>query len=96
MSSPFRIDGPAVVSFSGGRTSGCMLRRILDEGLSPDVHVLFADTGKERAETYAFVEACAAQWAVAVHQVARPGGFTQLITDRKSLPNPSSGSVRRS
>jgi len=32
-----------------------MLRRILDEGLRPDVHVIFADTGKERNETYDFV-----------------------------------------
>lgn len=50
--SPYEIDGQAVVSFSGGRTSGYMLRRILGEGLRPDVHVIFADTGKERAETY--------------------------------------------
>lgn len=27
---PFLIEGPAVISFSGGRTSGYMLRRILD------------------------------------------------------------------
>ncbi|HKA75317.1 MAG TPA: phosphoadenosine phosphosulfate reductase family protein [Xanthobacteraceae bacterium] len=85
---PFHIDGPALVSFSGGRTSGYMLRRILDEGLQPDVHVVFADTGKERAETYAFVEACAQQWQVIIHHVERPGGFTQLITDRSCLPNP--------
>lgn len=30
MTNPFHIDGPAVVSFSGGRTSGLMLYRILD------------------------------------------------------------------
>lgn len=88
MANPFSIDGPAVVSFSGGRTSGYMLRRVLDVGLRPDVHVLFADTGKERDETYRFVEGCAAQWAIAIHRVERPGGFTQLITDRSYLPNP--------
>jgi 3'-phosphoadenosine 5'-phosphosulfate sulfotransferase (PAPS reductase)/FAD synthetase len=75
------------VSFSGGRTSGYMLRRILNAGLQPDVHVLFADTGKERDETYTFVDECAAQWGITIHHVERPGGFTQLITDR-GLPNP--------
>jgi len=88
MSSPFAIDGPAVISFSGGRTSAYMLRRILDEGLRPDVFVVFADTGKEREETYAFVRACAWDWSVQVHWVSRPGQFTQLITDKKFLPNP--------
>jgi 3'-phosphoadenosine 5'-phosphosulfate sulfotransferase (PAPS reductase)/FAD synthetase len=85
---PFLIEGPAVISFSGGRTSGYMLRRILDEGLQPDVHVLFADTGKERTETYDFVRACATAWAVPIHWVERPGQFTQLIVDKKMLPNP--------
>ncbi len=88
MSDLFLIEGPAVISFSGGRTSGYMLRRILDAGLQPDVHVLFADTGKEFPETYAFVEAVRAHWGVTIQRVERPGGFTQLITDKKFLPNP--------
>lgn len=85
---PFAIEGPAVISFSGGRTSGYMLRRILDAGLQRDVFILFADTGKERDETYDFVRACAAEWAVEISWVYRPGYFTQLITDRRFLPNP--------
>lgn len=85
---PFLIEGPAVISFSGGRTSGYMLRRVLDAGLRPDVHVLFADTGKERQETYAFVRACASRWCVEIVWIERPGHFTQLITDKKFLPNP--------
>jgi len=90
-SDPFKIDGPAVISFSGGRTSAYMLRRILDSARTvdmDDVHVLFADTGKEREETYQFVRDCAARWQVLIHWVQRPGQFTQLITDRKGLPNP--------
>lgn len=66
---PFFIEGPALVSFSGGRTSGYMLRRILDayDGtLPPDVHVLFANTGKERQETLDFVRDCATQWGVSI------------------------------
>lgn len=84
---PYLIEGPAMVSFSGGRTSAYMLRKILDVGLQPDVHVLFADTGKERRETYEFVLECAERWGATIHWVQRPGGFEQLITDRKYLPN---------
>jgi 3'-phosphoadenosine 5'-phosphosulfate sulfotransferase (PAPS reductase)/FAD synthetase len=67
MSDPFFIEGPAVISFSGGRTSGYMLRRILNAGLQPDVHVLFANTGKERDETLDFIHECETRWAVPVH-----------------------------
>ena len=67
MSDPFFIEGPAVISFSGGRTSAYMLRRILDVGLQPDVHVLFANTGKERNETLDFIHECETRWAVKVH-----------------------------
>ncbi len=87
-SNPFQIDGPAVISFSGGRTSAYMLRRILDEGLRPDVHVVFADTGKERQETYQFLRAVGQQWNVTIVTVERPGQFTQLITDRRFIPHP--------
>lgn len=69
MSSPFAIDGPAVISFSGGRTSGFMLRRILDEGLRPDVYVVFANTGKERVETLNFVHEIETRWSVPVSWV---------------------------
>lgn len=88
MADPFFIEGPAVISFSGGRTSAYMLRRVLDAGLQSDVHVVFADTGKERVETYDFVRACGKAWGVAIHWVERPGQFAQLITDRKFPPNP--------
>lgn len=88
MGDPFAIEGPAVISFSGGRTSGYMLKRLLDAGRHGDVHVVFADTGKERDETYAFVRAVEDWWHVQIQWVHRPGYFTQLITDKKMLPNP--------
>lgn len=66
MTDPFLIEGPAVISFSGGRTSGYMLRRILDAGLQPDVHVLFTNTGKERPETLDFIDQVARRWGVLV------------------------------
>ncbi|HEX8400501.1 MAG TPA: Nin-like protein [Allosphingosinicella sp.] len=66
---PYRIEGPALISFSGGRTSGYMLWHILDayDGKLPDdVHVCFANTGKEREETLRFVHECATRWGVRV------------------------------
>lgn len=62
---PFRIEGPAIVNVSGGRTSALMLRRILDAHggrLPADVHVAFANTGRERAETLDFVSALERRW----------------------------------
>jgi hypothetical protein len=69
---PFYVEGPACVSFSGGRTSAYMLRRILDahHGTLPaDVHVLFANTGREREETLDFVRECGVRWEVRVRWV---------------------------
>jgi hypothetical protein len=81
VSYPFAIDGPAVVSFSGGRTSGMMLRRILDLGLRRDVHILFANTGKEREETLQFVHDCETRWSAPVVWLERsPVGSYQRVT----------------
>lgn len=74
-SDPFFIEGPALISFSGGRTSAYMLAKILDrarlDGLAPgqlwpDVHVLFCNTGKEDDRTLDFVDACSRRWSVPI------------------------------
>lgn len=62
---PYFLTGPALISFSGGRTSGYMLHEILkahDGQLPADVHVTFANTGKERLETLDFVHECQTRW----------------------------------
>jgi 3'-phosphoadenosine 5'-phosphosulfate sulfotransferase (PAPS reductase)/FAD synthetase len=67
---PFFITGPAVISFSGGRTSAYMLRRILDAHggtLPDDVLVCFANTGREMPATLDFVRDCGAAWNVPIH-----------------------------
>ena len=66
---PYRVPRPAVVSFSGGRTSSYMLRRIVDAygGRLPDgIWVAFANTGMERPETLDFVDICQRQWCVTI------------------------------
>lgn len=80
MSDPFHLPGPAVVSFSGGRTSGYMVRRILQahgDTLPPDVLVCFENTGREMPATLDFVRDCGAAWNVPIHWLEyrwAPGG----------------------
>jgi len=78
--SPFKIDGPAYISFSGGRTSALMLWKVLRVGLAPDVHVLFANTGKERDETLLFINECQSRWRVDIRWLERApgGGFNEV------------------
>lgn len=69
MKDPFRIDGPALISFSGGRTSAYMLWRILQAhggALPADVVVTFANTGKEMPQTLDFVRDCGERWGVEI------------------------------
>ena len=64
---PYRVPRPAVISFSGGRTSSYMLKRIVDSygGSLPDgIHVVFSNTGMERPETLEFVDVCGREWGV--------------------------------
>ena len=79
---PYFITGPALISFSGGRTSAFMLWNILQAHggtLPDDVHVTFANTGKEREETLRFVHECATRWGVRVH-------WLEWLDRRKKTP----------
>ena len=65
--SGYRIPTPAVISFSGGRTSAFMLKQILNAyggKLPKDIHVCFANTGKELPETLDFVHECEKMWDI--------------------------------
>ena len=69
---PYRVPRPAVISFSGGRTSGFLLKHVIDAygGQLPDgVFVVFANTAMERPQTLDFVDTCAAAWSTTVHWV---------------------------
>lgn len=92
MGDPYRLDTPAVVSFSGGRTSGYMLRQILDAfggELPPDIKVVFCNTGKERPETLDFVERCSQRWGVPVTWLEY-----RYHTDGTAIPGRRAGHIR--
>ena len=73
---PYQIHGgvlgtpdPCIVNISGGRSSGYMLRRILDaypDGVPDDVHFVFTNTGREMPETLDFVAEMATRWKVPI------------------------------
>ena len=74
MTNPYLMEPPCLISFSGGRTSAFMLHEILrahDGKLPSDVHVVFANTGKEREETLRFVQECGERWGVHITWVER-------------------------
>lgn len=67
---PYLIAGPAIISFSGGRTSAYMLFKIIEAHggtLPDDVVVAFANTGKERKETLRFVHECEVRFGVRIY-----------------------------
>lgn len=66
----FGESDPVAIGFSGGRTSGYLLRKIIDAyggSLPPNIHVNFQNTGKEREETLRFVHRIETDWRVKVN-----------------------------
>lgn len=65
---PYLITEPTSISFSGGRTSGYMLYKILEanNGLPDIAKVCFANTGKEEEATLKFVNDCSVNWNVPI------------------------------
>ncbi len=59
-------DPQRVIFFSGGRTSGFMLRLILNNTQLFDYKVIFCNTGKERNETLDFVHEVETRWNVPI------------------------------
>ena len=72
MSNPYRIEGPALISFSMGRTSARLLWEILnahDGSLPADVHVVCLNTGDEDEKSLRFYHECMTRWGALIHLV---------------------------
>ncbi len=80
MLNPYRIEGPGLLSFSGGRTSGKMLFKTVEAyggKLPEDLFVGFANTGREDEKTLRFVHECGTRLGVKIH-------WLEFMTDLKS------------
>lgn len=81
MTDPYLIEGPALIAFSGGRTSAYLLKHILDaygSALPSNVIACFANTGKEMPQTLDFVRDCGVRWNVPIVWLEYdPTGATQ-------------------
>jgi 3'-phosphoadenosine 5'-phosphosulfate sulfotransferase (PAPS reductase)/FAD synthetase len=67
---PYLIPRPALIAFSGGRTSAYMLKHIIDAHggtLPDDIIVSFCNTGREHEFTLDFVRECETRWHVRVY-----------------------------
>ena len=84
---PYFINEPAVISFSGGRSSAFLLYRILEAHkfkLPETVEVVFANTGKEMPQTLDFVQAVADNWGVVITWLEYTGKKQFIEVDYKT------------
>jgi hypothetical protein len=84
-------DKTLVISFSGGRTSGYLTKRLLEEKNKwKDVIVIFANTGQEHEKTLEFINNCDKKFGfntVWIEAIAHPGErktSTAKIVDYKT------------
>lgn len=92
MTDPYHIEGPAIISVSGGRTSGFMLAKILEAHggkLPDDVVPVFCNTGLEHAKTYEFLEEIGRRWCPITwleYRITEEGkqGFREVTPDNAS------------
>lgn len=76
---PKPADWPLVVSYGGGKNSTALLVEMRVRGIRPDA-IVFADTGEEKDETYAFIERFN-NWLLSV-------GFPSITVVRYEIQNP--------
>jgi len=88
ISKGYNIPTPSLVSFSGGRTSAFMLKKILEAynyDLPDSIQVCFANTGKEMPETLDFVHEVEKRWNVDVHWLELDIATTRPIWRTKEV-----------
>jgi 3'-phosphoadenosine 5'-phosphosulfate sulfotransferase (PAPS reductase)/FAD synthetase len=86
MKNPYKIEPPFYVSFSGGRTSGMLLTKIVEawNGMPSGGLALFANTGKEHPATYDFVCRLESHLGIQIHWIEYDSsgvGFRVVTSD---------------
>lgn len=69
LANPYYLNEPSIISFSGGRTSGFMVAKVLEahSGRLPDyVKVVFCNTGLEHQKTLDFIQKCSEEWNIKI------------------------------
>jgi hypothetical protein len=91
MSDPYLIEGPAIIAFSGGESSGLMLCKIVEAHggkLPDDVHVVECNTSRERPEWALFSRRVAEHLGIYVNLLEwRPGepGFEHVSWNNAAM-----------
>ena len=89
MDNKYFMKDPSVISFSGGRTSGFMLAKVLEAhggGLPDHIKVVFCNTGLEHPKTLDFVQKCSEEWKIDItwlEYVGRKIDPRYKVTDHK-------------
>lgn len=83
MTDPYKIQGPALIAFSGGRTSAFMLWNIMQAHggrLPDDVIPTFCNTGLEHPATYEFIQRTMQEWNAPVRwlEYRSPKSFAEV------------------
>jgi len=73
-----------IISFSGGRTSAYMTKRLIDENPKENYLVIFCNTGKEAPETLDFVNKCDKRWKLGVIWLEYRKGNKYEVVNYKS------------
>ena len=90
MFNPFKIEGPTCISFSFGRSSALMLKRVIEVngGLPSDTRVLACNTGKEHPASLRFGARISQEWGVPITLLEyREGGEFEVVSFETASTN---------
>lgn len=73
-----------IASVSGGKDSTALILALRDAGI--EARHVFADTGWEAAETYAYLDLLRARLGITIDVVGHPGGMVDKIRTRAGFP----------
>lgn len=78
-------DAPVVASVSGGKDSTALMLALREAGIP--FRAVFADTGWEADETYAYLDYLRDRLDIAIDVVGVEGGMRQKVLDRAGFPS---------